>query len=316
MRIIFAASGDFAVPVLRSLTRAGYEIPFVLTQPDRQAGRGKALTPTPVRQVATELGLEVVATGDANSADIIGRVADSGARVGVTTAFGQKIGAELLTALPGEWVNIHASLLPAYRGAAPFQRAILDRAEQTGVTVFRLVERMDAGPILLTRRTGLKPEETAEELHDRLAAIGCDAIKAALPLFENEIPAGDPQDESKATRAPKLRKEDGVIDFARPAADVAAHVCGMWSWPGATCRFVSADGQRNEPVTLARARVAETPPGADTPGAPGQIDERLYVAAAAGQIELLEIKPQGGRLMPWPDFVNGRHVRPGDWFEA
>ena len=316
MRIIYAASGEFAVPALRSLLDAGYDIPFVLTQPDRGAGRGRKVRPTPVREAAERLGVNVIPTPDINAPEMCQRVSASGARVGVTTAFGQKMGPEILAALPGGWVNIHASLLPAYRGAAPFQRAVLDGCEETGVTVFRLVERMDAGPVLVTRRTAVRPEETADELHDRLAAIGCDAIKAALPLFEHEIPDGTPQDESQATRAPKLRKEDGVVDFNRPAVEVAAHICGMWSWPGATCRFVAADGQRSEPVILARARVVEAPGPPGDSLSPGRIDDRLYVATADSFIELLEIKPQAGRVMPWPDFVNGRHVRPGDRFEA
>ena len=315
MRIIVAASGEFAVPLLRSLVRAGYEIPFVLTQPDRQAGRGKRVRPTPVRQAADELNLEVIATPDVNSPDTIDLVASSGARLGLAVAFGQKIGPALLTSLPAGWLNAHASLLPAYRGAAPIQRAILGGCETTGVTVFRLTERMDAGPIVLFRRTGIRPEETAGELHDRLAAIACDAVKAALPLFETEIPPGTPQDESQATKAPKLRKEDGRIDFDRPAGEVAAHVCGVTPWPGATCSFVSADGARREAVTLTRARLAEVPVESTMPIPPGQIDERLYVAAAAGWVELLEVKPSSGRRMTWQDFVNGRHVKPGDAFE-
>jgi methionyl-tRNA formyltransferase len=316
MRIIVAASGEFAVPLLRSLIHSSHEVAFVLTQPDRAAGRGRKTTPTPVRQIAEEHGLEVIATDEVNAAEILERVAAAGARVGVVAAFGQKIGPSLLEALPGGWINLHASLLPAYRGAAPIHRAVLDRCDQTGVTAFRLVKRMDAGPILVTRWTTIMAEETTAELHERLARIACDALRATLELFEHGIPDGTPQDESRATRAPKLRKQDGRIDFARSAAEVAAHVCGMWDWPGATCRFVSADGRRNEPVTLACARPADTltQPAEGVP--PGQIDAQLYVATGDGFIELLEIKPESGRVMTWLDYVNGRHVQPGDRFCA
>ena len=315
MRVIFAGSGDFAVPALRSLVGAGHEVAFVLTQPDRIAGRGRRLTPTPVRRVAEELGLEVVATAQVNAPEIAERVTASGVRLAVTAAFGQKIGPALLAAPPAGWINLHASLLPAYRGSSPIHRAILDRCPRTGVTVFRLTERMDAGPILTSRWTTIQPQETTDELHDRLAAIGCDALAAAVPLFEDVIPEGTPQDESQATRAPRLRKEEGRIDFTRPAEIEAAHICGMWSWPGATCRYVSSATGKSENVTLARARVAEVPPGAPAGGPPGQLDERLYVATGSGFLELLEIKPQAGRVMPWPDFVNGRHVQPTDRFE-
>ena len=237
----------------------------------------------------------------------------------MTAAFGQKIGPALLEAPLAGWINVHASLLPAYRGASPIHRAVLDCCRHTGVTVFRLTERMDAGPILATRRTAVKPQETTDELHDRLAAIACDALKSVLPLFKDDVPEGVPQDESQATTAPRLGKQDGRIDFSRPAEVEAAHICGMWSWPGATCRYVASDAGRSERVTLARARVAEVPPtpgpaGRRATGPPGRIDERLYVTAGSGFVELLEVKPQAGRLMSWPDFVNGRHVNPGDRF--
>ncbi|MCH8913797.1 MAG: hypothetical protein IIA33_09550, partial [Planctomycetes bacterium] len=173
-------------------------------------------------------------------------------------------------------------------------------------------QRMDAGPILTTRWTSPKPQETADELHDRLAAIAVDAITGALELYATDPnPPGEPQDDAAATRAPKLRKEDGFIDFARPAAELAHFVCGMWDWPGARCRFSSSDGTRNEDVVLARARLAER----HTEGLPsGQLDSRLLVATGDGMLELLEIKPAGGKLMTWPDFANGRHVKAGDRF--
>ena len=314
MRTIFAGSGEFAVPALRRLADRGGDIAFVLTQPSRQAGRGRKMTPTPVHRQADELGLEVIATHQANAPEIVERIRRGEVRLGVTAAFGQKIGSALLEAPVAGWINLHASLLPTYRGASPIHRVVLDRGERTGVTVFRLTERMDAGPVLTSRWTGINPEETTSELHDRLAGIACDALGAALPLFENDIPEGTPQDESKATPAPRLSKSDGRIDFSRPAEVEAAHICGMWSWPGATCDFVSTAG-RHERVTLARARVPELLPAASALP-PGRIDDRYYVAAGLGFVELLEIKPQGGRLMTWPDFVNGRHVQPGDRFEA
>ncbi|HUU82024.1 MAG TPA: methionyl-tRNA formyltransferase [Phycisphaerae bacterium] len=316
MRIIVAASGEFAVPSLRCLSNSDHEIAFVLTQPDRVAGRGRKTKPTPVREAAEHYGLKVIPTDDINSAEILERVKAAQARVGVVAAFGQKIGPDLLEAMPGGWVNLHASLLPAYRGASPIHRAVLDRQAESGVTVFRLVQRMDAGPILVTRRTAIKPEETTDELHDRLARVACDAIKVTLDMFEDGIPDGIPQDESLVTKAPKLRKEDGRIDFSRTTEEVAAHILGMWDWPGASCRFVSADGKRNERVILARARPAETTAKPTDGATPGQIGEQLYVATGDGFLELLEIKPESGHVMPWPDFVNGRHVQAGDRFES
>ncbi len=311
MRMLFFGSGAFAVPTLRNVQQ-NHDVAAVITQPDRPSGRGRKLTPTPVKERALQLGLEVITVEQVNDESMVRRLLDFGADVGVVLAFGQKIGAPIRDAIPGGCINAHASLLPKYRGAAPFQWTIINGEEKTGVTVFKLVQRMDAGPILTTRWTSPKPEETACELHDRLAAIAVDAITGALELYANDPnPPGEPQDDAEATPAPKLRKEDGFIDFAKPAAELAHFVCGMWDWPGARCRFSSSDSTRGEDVVLARARLAE---GQTVALAPGQLDSRLLLATGDGMLELLEIKPAGGKLMTWPDFANGRHVKAGDRF--
>jgi methionyl-tRNA formyltransferase len=248
------------------------------------------------------------------------RLKSLSADLAYVAAFGQKIGRELLGAFPVGIINLHASLLPALRGAAPINWAIINGDDMTGVTVFRLVEKMDAGPVLMQRRTEIGDTETADELHDRLARIGCDAVRATLELLaaQPETP-GTPQDAAKATIAPKLSKRDGHIRFDQTAATIADRICGLWGWPGASCRYVSADrrsaatgGRRDEIVTLARARRHEGD-GAVS-GEPGRLTDILTVQTAAGELEILEIKPAGGRLMAWQDFVNGRHVAPGDSF--
>ena len=311
MRVLFFGSGAFAVPTLRNVQQ-NHEIAAVITQPDRPSGRGRKLTPTPVKERALQLGLEVITAEQVNDESLVRRLIDFGADVGVVLAFGQKIGPQIRDSIPGGCINAHASLLPKYRGAAPFQWTIINGEEKAGVTVFKLVQRMDAGPILTTRWTSPKPEETADELHDRLAAIAVDAITGALELYATDPnPPGEPQDDAAATRAPKLKKEDGFIDFAKPSAELAHFVCGMWDWPGARCRFSSSDGTRSENVVLARARLATGAP-ADLP--PGELDSRLLVTTGEGMLELLEIKPAGGKLMTWPDFANGRHVKAGDRF--
>ncbi len=311
MRLLFFGSGAFAVPTLRNVQQ-NHDVAAVITQPDRPSGRGRKLTPTPVKERALQLGLEVITVEQVNDESIVRRLLDFGADVGVVLAFGQKIGAAIRDSIPGGCINAHASLLPKYRGAAPFQWTILNGEEQAGVTVFKLVHRMDAGPILTTRWTSLKPHETADELHDRLAGIAVDAITGLLKLYATDPnPPGEPQDDAAATRAPKLRKEDGFIDFARPAGELAHFVCGMWDWPGARCRFTSSDGTRNEDVVLAGARLAE---GQALRLPLGQLDAQLLVATGDGMLQLLEIKPAGGKLMTWPDCVNGRHVKAGDRF--
>lgn len=312
MKIAFLASGEFALPTLRWLVTSDHKVAAVVTQPARESGRGRRKTPTPAAAAARDLGLPLFEVEDVNDAAFALRLYQTGAELGLVIAFGQKLGAELRAALPRGFINLHASLLPKYRGAAPISRAILDGAEKTGVTVFKIVERMDAGPVLTARWTMVKPEETAAELHDRLAAIGVDAVRAALDLYANGAsPAGAEQDHAAATRAPKLTKADGRLSFDRPAGEVVRHVRGMWSWPGANVRFESPDG-RWELVTLARVRVAETDEVPQLP--PGTLDQRRYVAARDAFLEILELKPASGPLMTWRDYVNGRHVRPGDRF--
>ncbi|MFQ5414626.1 MAG: methionyl-tRNA formyltransferase [Phycisphaerae bacterium] len=310
MRLVLLGSGEFALPTLRYLAESDHDVVAVVTQPARPSGRGRRTAETPVYAAAVESGIPTLAPDDVNAPEVVARLRSMDVRLGVVIAFGQKLGASLLATMPAGCVNLHASLLPKYRGAAPIQWAVAGGEEKTGVTVFRIVERMDAGPILASRWTYIKPDETAGELHDRLACIGVDAVRAALELYDDgAMPPGTPQDDGQATRAPKLRKRDGWIDFARPARRVADHIRGMTPWPGATARYEARDG-RWEKTIIVRARPADVPPGPSLE--PGTIDERRYVAAADGFLEILEIRPSSGRIMTWRDFVNGRHVATGD----
>ncbi len=312
MRVLFFASGAFAEPTLRWLAQSGHEVPLVVSQPAKSAGRGRHVTSTPVTAVARKLELEVAEVDNVNSPEFLERVAGLRAHLGLVIAFGQKLGPDLLNLLPGGFINLHASLLPKFRGAAPINWAIVRGEEKTGCTVFRLVEKMDAGPILVSRWTSIKEEETAGELHDRLAGVGVDAVRAAFDLFDDGAnPPGTPQVESDATFAPKLKKTDGAIDFNKPAREVVNHILGLTPWPGATSRFESQE-HRWEDLSILRARRVEVPERPAIP--PGTIDARRYVAATDGFIELLEVKPSSGRLMPWADYVNGRHVKAGDTF--
>lgn len=312
MRIIFLGSGRFAMPTLRWLAESDHTVALVVTQPARPSGRGRRIVRTPVQALADDLGLETIASQDVNEPESVRGLLARDARIGLAIDFGQKIGPALLDGWPGGCLNLHASLLPKYRGAAPINWAIVNGEERSGCTVFRMVERMDAGPILTSRWTDIKPEETADELHDRLAGIGVDAVRAALELFAGgDIPTGTPQNESHATKAPKLRKPDGFIDFDQPVVRVANHICGMTAWPGARARF-RADDDRFEDVSLIRARPAGTPAKPEIP--PGTVNADRYVATRDGFLEILEIKPSSGRVMGWADYVNGRHVAEGDTF--
>jgi len=319
MKLVFFGSGDFGLPTRRALREghasapnARHEVVLVVTQPDRPAGRGKKTTPTPVRAWCDAHHVPVLPIDQVNDGAVVERIVETGARLGVGAGFGQKIGPGILQGLPGGCINLHASLLPRYRGASPIHRAILNGDAVTGVTVFRLVERMDAGSILSRRETTIGETETAGELHDRLAAeLGPEAVLEAVAMFEGgQEPAGQAQDESQATKAPKLRKADGVIDWSRPAAEAARLIHGMCPWPGATATFTAHRSGKTELVTILRARVVQEVPE----GEPGTMTETLLVRCGEGALRILEIKPAGSRAMDWQDFVNGRHVCAEDRF--
>ncbi len=312
MRIVFFGSGEFAVPSLRWLGNSAHEIALVVTQPDRPAGRGKKSLPTPVAERAIQDRLLLERCEDVNAPAFLERIKALSPDLGMVIAFGQKLRAPLRELFSAGCVNLHASLLPKFRGAAPINAAILAGETRTGVTVFRLVDRMDAGPILVQRETMIASGETAGELHDRLAGIGCDAIDATLRLLSEKPNApGEPQDESKATKAPKLSKLDGILRFDQPAEAIVRRCRAMWPWPGGRCRYVAANG-RSEEIAIGAAAVAPS----STSAAPGTFTDVLTVAAAPGAVEIHAIQPAGKRLMSWQDFVNGRRVQPGDHLET
>jgi methionyl-tRNA formyltransferase len=229
----------------------------------------------------------------------------------VVVDFGQMIRRAARRAV-GVAFNLHASLLPALRGAAPVNWAIIRGHATTGVTTFRLVDSLDAGPIFVQRSTPISPEETAEELRDRLAALGAEAVAETLAMV---AAAGRPveQDHARATSAPKLTKADGRIDFSADAAQIVRRIHGTWPWPGGQARYVSPAG-RNVEVIIARAAVAAGTAGET--GECGAVCPDLTVSAGAGRVRIIQIKPAGGRLMEFRAFVNGYRVGVGARFVA
>lgn len=311
-KLAYLGTGDFAVPALEALAAAGYEFAAVISQPDRPAGRGKKVKATPVRAAAERLGLRHIQTDDVNGLDL--RDTFEGAELGVVAAFGQKIGAPVLKHLPRGCVNIHGSLLPKFRGAAPYQWAILSGEAATGVTIFQLDESWDTGAVWHQRATPIDPRETADELHDRLATLGASALLECLPrIFSDEArPAG--QDHSRATTAPKLSRADGTVDFTQPAEAVVRRIHGLWSWPAAAVTYAAASG-KHERLLLARAEVAEAAPPAESASAsePGAFRPDGTVQCGGGSVvRLLEVKPAGGKLMAFEAFANGRQIAPPD----
>jgi methionyl-tRNA formyltransferase len=328
VRIVFLGTGDFGGPTLRALLEAGHEVLRVISQPDRPAGRGQALRPTPMHALAETLRLPHLQADDVNTLPLDQTVGN--ADIGVVAAFGQKISPSILAALPRGCINLHGSLLPKYRGAAPYQRAILDGERTTGVTVFQLNERWDAGPIWARRETPIGDTETADELHDRLAVLGGPVVVETLRLMERGEARPLPQDPAEASRAPKLSKADGYVDWCEPAFRVVRRIHGLWSWPAAACEFVQGTGShpvsptpgialpaaRRERVLLARATLAnEHQIPEQSHALPGEFLTNLTVQTGRGTIRLLEVKPAGGKLMSFEAFANGRQVKAGDRLE-
>ena len=309
MRVVFLGTGDFGVPAMRALREAGHDVVAAISQPDRPAGRGRAVRPTPIHAAAVEMGVPHTQAEDVNADDLAGVFA--GAEIGVVVAFGQKIGPRLLESLPRGCVNIHGSLLPRYRGAAPFQWAMINGEETTGVTVFQLNERWDAGAIWGQRATEIRDTETADELHDRLAELGAGLVVETLGDIEAGRATPQVQDAAVATRAPKLSKADGVVDWTAPAARVVRRIHGLWSWPAAACAFASSGGKR-ERLLLVRAAVVDGPTLPDSERRPGAFCDDGTVQAGEGRVRLLEVQPAGKKLMPFEAFAHGRRIAAGD----
>ena len=303
MRIAFFGAGAFGAPALDAICRAGHEVRRVISQPDRPAGRGRRVQPTPIRVLAQRLDLRHAQVEDVNATDAADLI--DGAELAVVVAFGQKLGPALLDTAPAGFINLHASLLPKYRGAAPIQRAILEGESVTGVTIFQLDERWDAGAVWARRETPIEESETAADLHDRLAELGAELMVETLSVIASGTGRAQRQDAALATRAPKLSKAEGWVDFTQPAFPVARRINGLWSWPAAACRFEA--GGRGTRVLLARAK----PAGDDAPSSqnpPGALSPDGLIQTGAGRVRLLEIKPSGGKRMPFDAFARGQRL--------
>ena len=293
--ILFAGSGAFGEPTLRAIAAAGHRLAGVYTQPDKPAGRGNKLTPTPIVAVAESLGLTAVRTVNLNAEAL------PPADVLVVIAFGQKIAPTVVHHPRLGSVNLHASILPSYRGAAPIHWAVVNGDPTTGNSVIRLADKMDAGAVLGQSELTIGDEETTGELHDRLAADGAPLVLRVLAALADGSAAEVEQDPAAATIAPKLSRATAVIDFTQPAAAVARRINGLSPWPG--CRVTVGDLGT---VTLARAR-----PGPPTSAAAGTIDGDGIAAGDGRAVTVLTVQPEGRRPMPLADYRRGRPWRDG-----
>lgn len=310
MNIAYLGSGEFGIPCLEALKESRHEFSLVVTQPAQRAGRGRRPRPTHVAHWAESHAEPFIETDQVNAPEVVAKIAAGEPDCMVVIAFGQKIGPELVAVPSQGAINVHASLLPKFRGAAPINWAIIRGESETGLSIITLAERMDAGDILAQRATEIDVHETAGELHDRLAQMAAPLLLETLEKIEAGTATYARQDEFAASHAPKLRKPDGFLDFGQPAYVLADRMRGFWPWPGAAARFVSAATGKTTRVTLALAEVIWGPVPASLP--PGTFDADLNVICGDGKLALMKLQPAGKGLMTFGDFINGWRVQPGD----
>jgi methionyl-tRNA formyltransferase len=312
MKIVYLGSGEFGIECLNALAKSGQGPALIITQMPQAAGRGKKITSTAVAKWAASHSTPFIETDDVNSAEIVGKIAASKPDLIVVIAFGQKIGNELVKLPPKGAINVHASLLPKYRGAAPINWAIINGEKETGISIITLAEKMDAGKILAQAKTNIGPDETADQLHDRLSQIAAPLLLETIGRIAANAITYAEQDDSKATRAPKLKKADGFLNFGENAEVLRRKILGLWPWPGAAAIYVSKRTAKQQRVTIAMAEVVEIKKVANLSA--GTLDENLNIVCGENALKILKIKPEGTKLMSFKDFVNGRATQPGDMF--
>ncbi|MEO5657019.1 MAG: methionyl-tRNA formyltransferase [Nitrospiria bacterium] len=304
MRVIFMGTPAFALPSLARMRARGDEIVAVVTQPDRPRGRGQSLSPSPVKAAALAAGLPVVQPEKVRHADFLAWCRTVSPDLIVVVAFGQILPQALLDIPRRGCLNVHASLLPRYRGAAPIQWAIIRGETETGVTTMQIDAGMDTGPMLLQRRLAIAPDETAGELAERLSHLGAEVLVDTLEALEAGRLQPIPQEGALATLAPLLKKDDGRIDWKQPAPVLAALVRGTDPWPGAYTLH------RDRPLRIRRAR-AEA--GAGEPGAIIRAEAGgIAVGTGAGLLIITEVQVSGGARLSAGDAVSGRLVLAGE----
>lgn len=306
MKIVFMGTPDFASGALKALIGAGHEITAVYTQPDKPKGRGKEVQMTPVKVVALEHGIPVYQPRRIREAAEIEILRQIPADIFVVAAFGQILSQEILDMPKFGCVNIHASLLPKYRGAAPIQWAVIDGEEKTGVTIQQMNAGIDTGDILYTKEYVLDPKETGASLFDKLMVLGAEAIVEALPLIEAGKITPVPQNEAEATHAAKLTKQLGEMDFGKSAVELERLVRGLNSWPSAYTFF------RGKQLKIWAAEVVDSVDEA-TPGTIIAVDKQsITVAAGHGGLQILELQIEGKKRMACKDFLLGYPVSIGE----
>ena len=307
MKIVYMGTPDFAVAPLEAIIRAGHEVTAVVTQPDKQKGRGKEVQMTPVKECALKHGIPVFQPVKIKEPEAVSKLREYSADIFVVVAFGQLLSEEILTMPKFGCVNIHASLLPAYRGAAPIQWAILNGEKEPGVTIQQMAKGLDTGDMLLKKKVAIDPKETGESLHDKLMAAGAELLVEALPLIEAEKLIPEKQEDSPTCYASKLTKAMGLIDWKKDAVTLERLVRGLNSWPSAYTYY------KGKTLKIWEADVLDE----EASGKPGTVErvqkDSIDVATGKGLLQIRSLQLEGKKRMAVRDFLLGYEIKPGQY---
>lgn len=306
MRVVFLGTGEIALPTFQALLKSEHEVLALVTQPDKPVGRSSKLQPPAIKVMAQEAGIPVMQPEKVKSADSLAELAALNVEVMVVMAYGQILSQALLELPSKAFINLHASLLPKYRGASCIQAALANGDSETGWTVMHVVYALDSGDIIAVDPMTISPEDTAESLHDRLAEAGPDSLLPALEKLANGSATRTPQDESQKSYVAKLERADGRLDWSRPAVELERLIRGYHTWPGTFTTFEDRKGKEKRVKVYPQVAVVSGP------GKPGEIlrgeEGEVLVVCGEGALQLGEIQPEGSKRMPASDFLRGVSV--------
>jgi methionyl-tRNA formyltransferase len=327
MRIVMFGTGPFAVPTFQSLLKSDHDVLALFTRPTADSGKRRKTSANPTRDVAHSIGLETHAPQDVNDAASVALLRELNADLLMVCDYGQILSRECLAAATQGGINLHGSLLPKYRGAAPINWCLYNGDAVTGITIIHMTAKLDGGPCLAKRELKITAEDTAESIEPKLAELGVEAVHESIEMLEawdGESPIGQPQDQSQSTKAPRLKKADGLIDWNRTAAEIVNQIQAFQPWPGSFTNWHSAN--KKQPMRLIVYRGTALPDsrgvgevesvGAVSAGLVAACDkDQLVVQTGAGQLSIEMIQPAGKKPMPIADFLRGNPPAVGDRFE-
>lgn len=306
MKVVFMGTPDYAVEALRAIREAGHEVCAVVTQPDKPKGRGKTLQMSAVKEFALEKGIEVFQPVRVKRPEAVARLASYGADIFVVAAFGQILSGEILKMPRFGCVNIHASLLPRYRGAAPIQWAILNGEKVTGVTIMQMDEGIDTGDMLFKKEVPIMPDDTSASLHDKLARAGAELIVPALEAIEKGQVAPEAQKEEESCYASMISRDMGRIDFSRPAREIERLIRGLNPWPGAYTFY------KGKMLKIRGAAVANEKSEGEAGGLMRVEKDAVYVSTGEDVLKITRVQMEGRKEMPVRDFLAGYRMEKGE----